>query len=380
MNKAVNRLNFLGDRRLRRLSPYKLCIVLDVQRLYVLIRGSESTALERWKNTMPQQSRHIEDRIRAGKVILVPVTIIIHAAANISFRAPLQEVILDNCLPALRLAAWAMKMTRLRNFVQVSSAYANSFLPGGPVQEKIYHLTNPDDAEGELGEILRTGKTKYLKRFLWAYAYSKKLMERLIIARFPDLPIPVLRPTSTGPAIAQPYEMYSPQGSCPLSTLYARLMRPTGGKSNWYAPNHGGNILDEIPHVHLGSRGVVHASSSYYVPKRLQWVLEQPFKYLPTRWATRMATPVFAMDQKLGQCKEAEFCQIGSRAWEFCTPSSSCLGSLNGPLRFGLNDHNIDRFTEIRVMSILKDAFGRVERSTNKVEEISPRALALARL
>jgi hypothetical protein len=34
---------------------YKLGIVLDVQRLYVLIRGLESTALERWKYTMPQQ-------------------------------------------------------------------------------------------------------------------------------------------------------------------------------------------------------------------------------------------------------------------------------------------------------------------------------------
>ena len=89
---------------------YKLCIVLDVQRLYVLIRRPESIALERWKYTMPQQYQYIEDRIRAGKVILVlgdmtkehlgittetlckieeEVMIIIHAAANISFQAPL---------------------------------------------------------------------------------------------------------------------------------------------------------------------------------------------------------------------------------------------------------------------------------------------------
>jgi thioester reductase-like protein len=247
---------------------YKLGIVLDVQRLYVLIRGSESTALERWKYTMPQQYRRIKDLIKARKVILVPgditkerfgittetickieeeVTIIIHAAANISFRAPLQKVVLDNCLPALRLAAWAIKMTRLQHFVQVSSAYANSFLPDGPVEEKIYYLSSPDDAEEELQEILRTGTTKHLQRFPWAYAYSKQLMERLIISRFPNLPILLLRPTSIGPAIAQPYEMYGPQGSCPIFTLYARLMRPTGGKSIWYAPNHGGNILDEIP-------------------------------------------------------------------------------------------------------------------------------------
>jgi hypothetical protein len=186
-----------------------------------------------------------------------------------------------------------MKMTRLQHFVQVSSAYANSFLPDGPVKEKIYYLSSPDDAEEELQEILRTGTTKHLQRFPWAYAYLKQLMKRLIISRFPNLPILLLRPTSIGPAIAQPYEMYSPQGSCPISTLYARLMRPTGGKSIWYAPNHGGNILDEIPvdvianillqHVHSGTRGVVHASSSYYIPKTLEWILEQPFKYLLTQ-------------------------------------------------------------------------------------------------
>jgi fatty acyl-CoA reductase len=105
---------------------YKLCIMLDVQRLYVLIRRSESTVLERWKYTMPQQCRHIEDRISAGRVIFIPgdmtkerfnittetlykieeeVTIIIYAAANISFRAPLIKVVSDNCLPTLRLAA-----------------------------------------------------------------------------------------------------------------------------------------------------------------------------------------------------------------------------------------------------------------------------------
>jgi fatty acyl-CoA reductase len=90
------------------------------------------------------------------------VTIIIHAATNISFRAPLQKVILDNYLPTLRLAALATKMSRLRHFVQVSSAYANSFLPNGPVEEKIYYLSNPDDVEGELEEILRTGTTRHL--------------------------------------------------------------------------------------------------------------------------------------------------------------------------------------------------------------------------
>jgi len=297
---------------------------------------------------------------------------------------------LDNCLPALRLAALATKMTRLRHFVQVSSAYANSFLPDGPVEEKIHYLSNPDDAEAELEEILRTGTTKHLQRFPWAYAYSKQLMERLMMARFPELPILLLRPTSIGPAIAQPYEMYGPQGSCPVSTLYSRLMQSTRGKSIWYTPNNGDNILDEIPvdlvanvllqHVHSGTRGVVHASSSYYIPKTLEWILEQPYKYLPAHQAARMATPVFVQDERVEQCKEAEFYRIGSRAWEFYAPSSRCLGSLNGPLRFGLDDHDIDRFVELRVKSIFKDTFGREGHSTPKAEEIGRRALALAKL
>jgi hypothetical protein len=283
-----------------------------------------------------------------------------------------------------------MKMTRLRHFVQVSSAYANSFLPDGPVEEKIYYLSNHDDAEGELEEIFQTGTTRHLKRFPWAYAYSKQIMERLIMARFPDLPILLLRPTSIGPAIAQPYEMYGPQGSCPISTLYARLMRPTGGKSIWYAPGHGANILDEIPvdlvanillqHVHSGTHGVVHASSSYYIPKTLKWMLEQPFKHLPARRAARMATPIFTQDQRVVQCKEAEFYQICSRDWKFNAPSSRCVRSLNGRLMFGLNDHDIDRFTERRVRSIFRDTFGREECSTQMAESPRHQAPAAARL
>jgi fatty acyl-CoA reductase len=92
-------------------------------------------------------------------------TIIINAAANISFRAPLLKVVLDNCLPALQLGALAMEMTKLQHFVQVSSVYTNSFLPNGPVDEKVYYLSSPNNAEGELKEILRTGTTRYLQGF-----------------------------------------------------------------------------------------------------------------------------------------------------------------------------------------------------------------------
>ena len=67
-----------------------------------------------------------------------------------------------------------------------------------------------------------------------------------------------------------------------------------------------------------------------------------------------MAMPVFVQDERMAQCKEAEFYRIGSRDWEFRAPSIRCLGSLSGPLRFGLDDHDIDRFAELRVKSISK--------------------------
>jgi hypothetical protein len=92
-----------------------------------------------------------------------------------------------------------------------------------------------------------------------------------------------------------------------------------------------------------------------------------------------MATPVFIQDQRVEQCKEAEFYQIGSRAWQFCAPSSRRLGSLNGPLTFGLNDHDIDRFAELRVRSIFKETFGD-GRLMQKAGGIGQRALASARL
>jgi hypothetical protein len=168
------------------------------------------------------------------------------------------------------------------------------------------------------------------------------------------------------------------------------MMQPTGGRSIWYAPTHGDNVLDEIPvdlvanillqHVHSGTRGVVHASSSYYIPKTLQWILEQPFKYLPAHWVARMATPVFVGDKRVEQSKEARFYRIGSRAWEFRAPSSHRLGSFDGPLRFGLSDHDIDRFFELRIRSIFHESFGREACLTQKVGGSDQRALASAKL
>ncbi|KAG4434272.1 hypothetical protein IFR05_010237 [Cadophora sp. M221] len=220
---------------------------------------------------MSNQFHQIQDRINSERIIFVlgditkksfgidkrvleeiemSITLIIHAAANISFRAPLAKVVMKNCLSALRLADMSTNFTKLKHFTQVSTAFANSFLPDGPIKEKVYYLANPDTAKAELNEIQHTGTTGHLQSFPWAYAYSKQLMERLMMAQYSSLPRLLLRPTSIGPTTAQPYEMYGPRRSCPVPTLYPRLMRPTGGQSVWHtSADYPGanNILDEIP-------------------------------------------------------------------------------------------------------------------------------------
>jgi fatty acyl-CoA reductase len=192
-----------------------------------------------------------------------------------------------------------------------------------------------------------------------------------MIARYPSHPLLLLRPTSIGPAIAQPYEMYGPHGSCPVSTLYSRLMRPTGGQSVWRTSGEylgGNNIFDEIPvdlvaniliqHVYLGTRGVVHASSSRYIRKTLKWFLEQPYKHVPVKWAAKMATLTFVQNHEIEESKEAHFYRIGSRAWDFRTTASQHLGKLEGPLAFGIYGHNIDCFAKRRVRLLFKEVVG----------------------
>jgi fatty acyl-CoA reductase len=393
---------------------YKLGILLEVKRLYLLIRGLETRALERWRHTMPHQFGHIQDQINAGKIILVrgdmteknfgidkmmlqeiesSVTLIIHAAANISFRAPLAKVVEENCLPALRLAEMSTKFVKLKHFTQVSSAFANSFLPDGPIEEKIYYLASPDTAEAELEEIRQTGTTKYLQDFPWPYAYSKQLMERLIFARYPSLPLLLLRPTIIGPAIAQPFEMYGPHGSCPISTLYSRLMRPIGGQSVWHTSAEspdGNNVVDEIPvdlvaniliqQVYLGTRGVVHASSACYVPKTLKWLLEQPYRHVPVEWAAKMAALKFVQNQAMEESQEARFYRIGSRAWDFRTTARQRLETLEGSLNFGMDSHNIDCFAKRRVDLIYKEVIGEAVHVQQNPQVIKCQEQVLARM
>lgn len=169
---------------------FKLISILNARRIYVLCRGSAAMAKITITKNMPLQA---EDILLNPSLIFVPgdiqepdfaisnqqleqmekeVQIIVNAAADISLVAPLKSVIESDCMPPLELARMATKFQRLEQFIQISTAYCNSFLPDGIVEEKMYPLGDP---ETELNTARETGSTQYLSQFPAPYYYAKVL-------------------------------------------------------------------------------------------------------------------------------------------------------------------------------------------------------------
>lgn len=170
---------------------YKLTVVLEVRRVYVLCRGSAARARIKMTKNMPEQIKEVlahksivfivgdimEPNFGISALNLLEmeetVEIIINSAADVSLRAPLSSAISRNCMPPLELARMATDFQRLEQFIQISTAYCNSFLPDGTVEEEIYPL---DDPESELETFSRTGTSPYVSRFPAPYYYSKVII------------------------------------------------------------------------------------------------------------------------------------------------------------------------------------------------------------
>jgi len=368
---------------------WQLTDYLNVSKVFLLVRQTHEQFIQRFTEIMPQQVPKIEERLKSGQIVLVKgditqekfgisdedlatlqreTTILIHSAASISLVAKIADVIKTNCIPTLKLAEMSMHMPNLKYFVHVSSSYANTFLPDGVVEEKVYEIT--PDAEKELAQILETGDSPHVKDFPWPYGYSKQLTERLLGSRFPQLPLLIVSPAIIGPAICQPFPMYGPKGSCPINILLSRLMKPTDNQANavFYSPSGGNNILDEIPvdivgnvllrHVHAGTKGVVHASSAYYFSKSVGWMFKQMEESLPPRWIEKISRHVFTADINAPLCKEAKFYNMVGREWIFVAPSAKLLNKVEGPLAIDIETHNIDEYFQFRLKCIFEETFG----------------------
>ncbi|KAI0997067.1 hypothetical protein K3495_g11120 [Podosphaera aphanis] len=341
---------------------YKLVMKLQTKKIYALVRNIEK-AHKSWAETMPNQYKSI---LQSGKVVLLQgditkpnfgidvdqimdTTVVINAAADISFAQQVDEAIEKNCKPPLELAKMCSTLPKLKSLIQVSTAYCNSFLPDGLVEEKIYPLGDPE-------EELKTHASA--KIFPWSYAYSKHLMEQLLLSRFPNLPILIVRPTIIGTAVHQPFPLYGPIGSTPLESFFKFFAITPGNRVFHTAQgsNSGTNIFDEVPvdwvanltllHAAAGTRGIVHAGSESYIPRTLDEMLRVA-QVNNSDMEVR-----FVKDRSVPQCPLASFYKVASRDWRFSNKNSAKFRNVEGPLSISVKGHDLYDFDSQRIVKL----------------------------
>lgn len=362
---------------------YKLALQLPTRRIFVLIRGSPQLATEKWRKLMPDQTDAIlttkkvhfvvGDIKTTGfgidaadlKQLQEQVTLVIHAAAQISLDSDIREAIEDNCLPALELAGIASQFRRLKLFVQISTAYANSFMPDGYVGERLYAASD-QDPEDELASILSSGSSPHIDRFSSRYAQAKHLMERLLRKQYPLLPLLLVRPTIFGGAMRDPYPVYGPENSTPM-TKFARFYLADQGTQVWHAAQgykSGANILDEIPvdfvanacllHAAAKTLGIVHVGSQLYVQLTFDDFLHIVDTNAPPEMRKELPTVVYTDDRNAPQSFLAELVKVGTRNWQFDCGRSYWLKQVGGPLNLHACKHEADSLNSARMRDIYR--------------------------
>lgn len=368
---------------------YKLALQLPTCRIYALIRGTPEQAIAKWRKAMPDHTQAILVSKKVGFVIgdikavdfgIQPaileklrneVTLVIHTAAKITLDANVYDAIENNCLPSLEMARIASQFRRLKLLIQISTAYANSFLPDGPVLERPYTLSDQDPEE-ELASLLSLDQSPYKARFSSTYAQAKYLMERLLPKRYPLLPILLLRPTIFGQALRHPYPLYGLENSTPMNKFFQYFMADRGATQVWHAAEGyktGTNILDEIPvdfvanacllHAAARTTGIVQIGSELYHPLTFDEYLEIAISNAPPAIRRELPQVVFTEDRNAPQCFLAELVQVASRNWLFDCGRSYWLKQVGGPLSLKADQWEIEEVNKKRIRQIYKRAVER---------------------
>ncbi|KAJ5483060.1 hypothetical protein N7539_006506 [Penicillium diatomitis] len=370
---------------------YKLTLQLPTRKIYALIRSTPEAAFAKWRKAMPIQSQAIVSSkkveyvigdIKAENFNVAPdvletlkseVTLVIHTAAKISLDASLHDAIENNCLPSLELARMASQFRRLKLLVQISTAYVNSFLPDGPVLERAYTLADLDPEE-ELASAFAIQPTRSPSpaasdRFSSTYAHAKYLMERLLLSRYPLLPILLLRPTIFGQAIRHPFPLYGLENSTPMNKFFQYLLSDRGGVQIWHATEGyktGANILDEIPvdlvanacllHAAARTTGIVQIGSELYHPLTFDDFLEIAVSNAPPVIRRELPQVVFTEDRTAQQCFLAEMVRVASRNWLFHCGRSYWLKQVGGALSLCVDKGEAEELNRRRIRDIYKRA------------------------
>lgn len=369
---------------------YKLALQLPTRKIFALIRGEPAQAIEKWTNAMPDQVKAI---LASGKVEFVSgdmrsadfgisdevleslreqVTLVIHTAAKISLEASLVDAFENNCLPALEMARIASHFRRLKLLLQLSTAYANSFLPDGPVLERMYTVAEDkndgdEDPEEELASILTLNQSPRASQFSSPYAQAKYIMERLLPRRFPLLPLLLVRPTIFGQALRDPFPLYGLENSTPMNKFFQYFLADRGATQVWHAAagyTSGANIIDEIPvdfvanacliHAAARTTGIVQIGAQLYQPFTFDAFLEMAVSNAPPAIRREIPHVVFTQNRDAPQCFLAELVRVASRNWLFDCGRSYWLKQLGGPLSLQQCKPQVDEINRQRLQQIYR--------------------------
>ncbi|EKV06929.1 Male sterility, NAD-binding [Penicillium digitatum] len=363
---------------------YKLALQLPTRKIFVLVRGDSSQAVGKLRESMPNHAQAILATRKVDFVIgdmkmvdfgIEPdvlaqlqdqVTLVIHAAAKIKLEGPIRDALESNCLPALEMARIASGFRRLKLLIQISTSYVNSHLPDGSVLERIYQLGGEEDPEEELASILTLGTSPHAGKFSSTYTQAKHLMERLLLNRFPLLPILLLRPTIFGPALRHPYPLYGSEDSTPLTKFTRLWFSDRGATQVWHATEGyqtGTNILDEIPvdlvasacllHAAARTTGIVQVGSQLYHPITFDDVFRLGLENATPAVQREFPKIIFTQDRSRPQCFLAELIQVGTRNWLFDCGRSYWLKQVSGPLSIQVCKHEVDALNLTRTHDVL---------------------------
>lgn len=366
---------------------FKLIHQVPVQKVFLLHRSSEEDTIAKLHMNMPGcinevmstgQLQFLKGDITATNldldarqlsVLRKETTVILNTAANTSFVADVHESCKNNCLSALNLAQLGSSFPQLATFVQVSSAYVNSFLFDGEIAETIQPFGADDiDCERELDEILSSrGHTNRTKQWAWPYAQAKYLMERLLVQRYGSrLPLLILRPSAIGPALRDPYPLFGPAGSNPVENALETYLATEGGSRVWRAARgstSGNYIMDGIPvdlvsnvcllHLVQGSQGVIHAAAQLYVVLTMDELIALAAPHIPLDLA--MPVPCFKwdVDGSMESCPVATMFGFQGHNWVFDCGRSKSLKAVDGPLSLSLDGHDAKAYIERRIKRII---------------------------
>ncbi|OJJ75221.1 hypothetical protein ASPBRDRAFT_73406 [Aspergillus brasiliensis CBS 101740] len=356
---------------------YKLAVQLPTK-IYVLCRRSLEQAMNKWETSMPDQ---IEEIFDTGKVhcligdttephmglkkadrdrLQQEVTVVIHGAASISMMEELQKAVREHCSAMTNMIHLASQMTHLRAFVFISSFLVGLLLSNETTQERFLKVAADEpDPEEQVASIVATNSSPYADRFPTTYSQAKYLSERLLLAHQKSLPVLVVRPTSIGPAIRDPYPLYGVAGSVPVDTafyLYAQsgVYRSMSEMERFSQEA----IVDEIPvdlvvngcllHIACESRGLVHLGCQLYVIQTFGDLTAQWQKYGPKDLASQMAK---LNKERNGALVRHAFEQIYRihRTWFVDCSRSRHLQTTGGPIGLSLAGHNFEQYVKARV-------------------------------